>query len=114
MEAFRPFDLGSANITAHSIEDLAEETREDLDDDGILQDLRLWQWARMYAGSDDMDRLEEAIERVKGHLYDRKGTYGKGGAPHSSQNVTPDSASNDTHWKLIKPPESRTYKTASA
>ena len=44
-----------------SCEDLRNEAQAHWDDDALVTDLKLWQWARTYAGSDDNERLAQAV-----------------------------------------------------
>lgn len=58
--SFRVTDLGG-----YSVDDLAQDTQQDLSDDGQLEDLKTWHYARLYAGSDEPDRLGKALNELR-------------------------------------------------
>ena len=58
------FDLdrdASSHHLPHSCDSIRNDTQSWFDNDGLLADLKLWQWARLYCGSDDGELLNKAV-----------------------------------------------------
>jgi hypothetical protein len=55
-----------------SVDDLKQENQQHFLDDGFLADLKLWQWARAYCGSDDPDRINKALSEAGTAAKSRK------------------------------------------
>lgn len=45
----------------NSCSEIKDNTQKHFDDDGLLTDLKLWQWARLYCGTDNPGRLNKAV-----------------------------------------------------